>query len=182
MEIKQHSTRGKSVCIELRSGYVVLVDAGYYEPFKNNQALLPKENILAHLKEHFPKAGLDLIDVIKLDNFVVGKYQLEVSAIKSIYWGEHENEVFDDSKGYFGIDTGTLLVIDYEDFEQSTQLIHDNLEEFEYDYEKIVALLNQHIGNPSFAIIQSPGLDSDYEFVGDGRYFMDKKAFTKAEA
>ena len=71
----------------------------------------PKENILAHLKEHFPEAGLDLIDVIKLDNFVVGKYQLEVSAIKSIYWGEHENEIFDDSKGYFGIDTGTLLVI-----------------------------------------------------------------------
>ena len=52
-----------------------------------------------------------MIDVIKLDNFVVGKYQLEVSAIKSIYWGEHENEIFDDSKGYFGIDTGTLLVI-----------------------------------------------------------------------
>ena len=68
-----------------------------------------------------------------------------------------------------------------EDFEQSTQLIYDNLEAFDYDYEKIVALLNQHIGKPSFAIIESPGLDSDYEFVGDGSYFMDKKAFKKIE-
>jgi hypothetical protein len=179
-EINQFSQNGEPICIELHSGYIVLIDLCYYVRFVKDNNLSPKENILNHLKVNFPEAGLDLIDVIHLDNFHEGKYTLDIHAIT--YYSHDDDMIFEDDKGYFGLDTATILVIDYEDFELFSKTMNDTyIYENAYDNSVFIERMNLIIGRKSFAIIESPGIDNDFDFPGDGSYFIEKIAFQKVE-
>jgi hypothetical protein len=180
-KINQFSKNGKSICIELHSGYIVLIDLCYYVRFVKDNSLSPKENILNHLETNFPEAGLDLIDVIHLDNFIEGKYTLDIDAIK--YHSQQDDDmILVNDKGYFGLDTATILVIDYEDFDLFNKTMNDTYV-YENSYDNIVFIerMNEIIGRQSFAIIESPGIESDFEFMGDGSYFIEKIAFKRDE-
>lgn len=175
MEINQYSKNGESICIDLSSEYVLLIDAGFYYPFKNNPQLSPKENVLEHLKQNFSMAGNDLIGLIKLENFQKGKYALDISSIKYRTIGDSED--YDLDKGCFGIDTGEILIIEYKDFELFTVEAQGDLFDNFFDYQKTIQQLNKILGRSSFAIIESPGFGSGFDFEGDGSYYIENNAF-----
>ncbi|MBC6697386.1 hypothetical protein [Hymenobacter sp. BT190] len=184
MHIKQYSSNGEDVELEVVSGELLFIDPLYWDDIRVDRQLLETLPIATGLPfvrqlnaAFFPYGGELLLGYQRVEP-TEGIFRLPISHIRSYGSNdeEWEQQLLATNTTAFSLDSGGLLIIDLANFWPLLDLLDfDALDEAsEGDFAAYQQHVNQTIGNCGWAYAHTPSIGNGFDFVGSGSYFLGK--------
>lgn len=107
----------------------------------------------------------------RMDDFEPGMYRIPLKAIRRAT----EKEIAEEPGAVISVDTGTMYIVDAEYYERLREIESRMWEERKDDYYDFLGQYDAVVSElgVKFNYVVAPGVDSGYDFVGDGSYVLD---------
>ena len=171
--LKQYSINGESVEVESISGKYLLIDPLYLQRIEAHQRAWKLKNridLIALEKGCFPYGGTLLGYLEKED----GSLRLDVTAIQ--HWRKFEDpeelrRAEEKLEAVFATDSGTFLIIDFENFPQIlSEVKYDELVDSLEQLDSYIEKINTKLNNKGLGFMLAPGVGKGYDFEGSGTF------------
>ncbi|MBG8556216.1 hypothetical protein [Hymenobacter guriensis] len=182
--MNQHASNGEDIEMEVVSGELLFIDPLYWDDIRAEHQLLDtlptnagSAAFVHKLNTTFFPYGGNILGHEKVPSWN-SVFKLPIRRIRSYDTNDEyfEQQLLATNTTVFGLDSGSLLILDLANFYPLLQLLEaDELfEASTADFSLYQAHINQALGNRGWAYVQSPGLDNGFDFIGSGSYFLEK--------